>query len=443
MPSRLLVSATLCILAIGALAPRNAHAVASFSRQTGLPCSACHTTFPELTAFGRQFKLSAYTLSSQPTISSSDLSLLKSIPLSASVHASLTETNKRQPQSADPSTEFPQTINIYLAGRVTPHFGTYIQMTYANSADHFTVDNSDVRYARQTTWRGKPLTWGIDANNNPGYEDLWNSIPTYDFPYDATPDSAGFVPQAAALIDGGLAQQVVGAGPYAMWDNHLYGLVDLYRSQHIGTAQPETGVGFLNNIQGVAPYWRLAWQQNVGKTNYFELGTYGIYIAAHPNAVSGPTDHYTDLGLDGTYERFLANGDLITVHSTYIHERSDRGASLDQGLVAVSGHTLSTWRLDANYHFGHRATLTAGPFITWGTGDVLLYAPGTVTGFANGRPDTGGYIVQAQYVPWENLELGVQYRGFTKFDGARTNYDGAGRNASDNNTLYVFMWLNF
>ena len=39
------------------LAGPQAHAVPSFARQTGLPCSACHYTFPELTPFGRQFKL--------------------------------------------------------------------------------------------------------------------------------------------------------------------------------------------------------------------------------------------------------------------------------------------------------------------------------------------------------------------------------------------------
>ena len=40
-----------------------AHArVPSFSRQTGLPCSACHYQFAQLTPFGRLFKLNGYTL---------------------------------------------------------------------------------------------------------------------------------------------------------------------------------------------------------------------------------------------------------------------------------------------------------------------------------------------------------------------------------------------
>ncbi|MGD0643005.1 MAG: hypothetical protein ABSC22_19870, partial [Roseiarcus sp.] len=38
-----------------------ASAVPSFARQTGQPCANCHTAFPELTPFGRRFKLSGYT----------------------------------------------------------------------------------------------------------------------------------------------------------------------------------------------------------------------------------------------------------------------------------------------------------------------------------------------------------------------------------------------
>ena len=32
---------------------------------------------------------------------------------------------------------------------------------------------------------------------------------------------------------------------------------------------------------------------------------------------------------------------------------------------------------------------------------------------------------------------------YNKFNGASDNYDGAGRNASDNNTLYLLSWINF
>ena len=45
--------------------------------------------------------------------------------------------------------------------------------------------------------------------------------------------------------------------------------------------------------------------------------------------------------------------------------------------------------------------------------------------------------------PWVNLKLGVQYTLYTQFNGGTSNYDGFGRDASDNNALYVFAWLIF
>src|ERR1700720_1673445 len=44
----------------GAMTP--SWAVPSFARQTGMACAACHTVFPELTPFGREFKLNGYVL---------------------------------------------------------------------------------------------------------------------------------------------------------------------------------------------------------------------------------------------------------------------------------------------------------------------------------------------------------------------------------------------
>ncbi|MBI2779277.1 MAG: hypothetical protein HYX62_05795 [Gammaproteobacteria bacterium] len=42
-----------------------AQAVPIFGRQTGMECSACHTIFPQLTPFGREFKLGGYVIVSR------------------------------------------------------------------------------------------------------------------------------------------------------------------------------------------------------------------------------------------------------------------------------------------------------------------------------------------------------------------------------------------
>ncbi len=52
----------LAIVGLGVLIkPQPASALPCFAMQTGQPCAACHTAFPELTPFGRLFKLSGYT----------------------------------------------------------------------------------------------------------------------------------------------------------------------------------------------------------------------------------------------------------------------------------------------------------------------------------------------------------------------------------------------
>jgi len=38
---------------------------------------------------------------------------------------------------------------------------------------------------------------------------------------------------------------------------------------------------------------------------------------------------------------------------------------------------------------------------------------------------------------------GFEYTFFNKFDGATTNFNGNGRNAHNNNTLFVYTWIAF
>jgi len=59
---RLVVGPVLAAAALWALAAPGAWAVPSYARQTGMACSTCHTVFPELTPFGREFKLNGYVL---------------------------------------------------------------------------------------------------------------------------------------------------------------------------------------------------------------------------------------------------------------------------------------------------------------------------------------------------------------------------------------------
>jgi hypothetical protein len=455
----LLVVPFLSLLYFAGLNPPKVDAVPSYARQTGLPCSGCHYTPPELNPAGRRFKLMGYVdkaddtkvITSDKSKKNAPLDLLSALPLSVMLDASFTSLKSPEPTTQNGSVEFPQDISLFLSGAWTSHVGSFLQVTYDTQGDHFSMDNTDIRYANTTKLGGKELVYGLDFNNNPTVEDLWNSTPAWGYPWIAS-DWAP-TPNASPIINGGLAQDVGGIGGYFMWNNHLYFDAALYRSEHVGSSQPNAGSGAGVNIRGVAPYWRLAWQQLTAKTQY-EVGTYGMHMRSTPNAITNADgssipwqDSYTDWGLDTQIDRTLFRRDVLSFRATYIRENADLLASAkvinapsgSSGPLAAFGpHRLNTVMANAEYHYGNRYTGTFGWFSTTGTSDTTLYAPNSpVTGNFNGDPRGVGYIANFTYWPWQNLLLGVQYTGYTRFNGAQNNYDGSGRNASANNTVYL------
>ena len=438
----------LAVMTLGMLASPDARAITSFARQTGLPCSSCHTIPPELTPFGRSFKLNGYTMTGMPQIQAkpsheeAGLNLNRYMPIAAFIQISDSGTNRPQPGTENWNAEFPQAASLFLAGAISDHVGSFIQVTYDAQGDHFSWDNTDVRYANRTNFAGKDLVYGATFNNNPTVEDLWHSTPAWGFPWvgpNQTP-----TPMAGTLVDGGLAQDVGGLGAYAMWDNHLYGAATIYRSVHIGGPEPNSGAGFGINIRGAAPYWRLAWQQTMGN-NYLEVGTYGMHVASTPGTVLGPEDYYTDVAADAQYERVLPtlNNNVISVHTSYIHESSNLIATYGMEGAAFPQHVLNTFKLDGTYHFRNKYGATLGYFNTWGTADPVLYAQDPIDGSATGNPKSDGYILQFAYWPWQNIDFTAQYVGYLNFNGGSTNYDAAGRNASNNNAAYFTAWFIF
>src|SRR3989338_5206333 len=109
--------------------PSVAQAVPSFARQTGMECSSCHTVYPELTPFGRQFKLRGYTLGEL----NAENSPTGKLPIAALLQISRTATNQTDTPGAMPS-DFPndrktlvQAAGLYYAGKITDNAGALVQ----------------------------------------------------------------------------------------------------------------------------------------------------------------------------------------------------------------------------------------------------------------------------------------------------------------------------
>lgn len=430
----------------------SAHAVPSYSRQTGLACNSCHYTPPELTPFGRKFKLEGYTFATKPEINddkgsdkdktkkdhNSGLNLLEAFPLSVVFDTSFSATKSPQPGTQNGNFEFPQAVSLFLAGAWGNHVGSFVQVTYDAQADHFSWDNTDIRYANNNgKLFGKQFTYGAMLNNNPTVEDLWNSTPAWGFPFVGSNTAPS--PSAGALINGGLAQDVAGFGGYGMWDDHLYLAATLYRSEHIGAAQPNDGTCCGINIRGMAPYWRLAWQ-TASANNNLEIGTYGMHVKSSPFAITGLEDGYTDWAADFQFDHTLPSmkNDVLSFRGTYIRENSSLVATAGGGNASLIGHHLNTAQANVEYHFGNRVSTTAGYFNVTGTADPLLFGQGMpISGSASGSPNSDGYLFNVGWWPVQNIGLTFQYTGYLKFNGGGTDYDGAGRNASSNNSTYL------
>ena len=420
--------------------------IPSFSRQTKLACSVCHYHFPQLTPFGRLFKLNGYTLTGLETIGqpadtgSETLKLAPIPPASAMLVTSITRTARVQPETQNSTASFPQQFSLFLAGQVTPKVGAFTQFTYSAPDGKIGIDNVDVRYATHTTFAARDLLFGVTLHNNPTVQDVWNTTPAWGYPFISSEVAPS--PMASAIVEGTLSQQVVGAGVYSLWGSLLYTEITAYRSAPQETAMPLDSTA-TNVTKGVAPYWRIALQHQ-GAATYAMIGTYGLSSQLYPTGVSGPVNRYTDVAVDAQIEQKLGDGAVIG-RAAFIHEAQNLRGSLAQSppTAEVLTNTLKTFRASASYVPNLRYGASLGYFLTSGGTDAVLYAPGGITGSGTGSPNSSGLLGEFTFNPWQNTRLGAQYVAYQKFNGARSNYDAAGRNAGDNNTLYLYVWLAF
>ncbi len=242
--------------------PGRANAVPAFTEQTGQVCSACHVGGfgPQLTAFGREFKLSGYTLRGTAGFT---------MPLSAVGVASFVGTEKDQPSS--PGRDFGTNdnpaidqVSVFLAGGDGGHFGGFTQFTYEGVGRSIAWDNVDLRATTHAAVLGSDVLAGISLNNSPGVQDPWNTLPAWSFPYtdsDLVPH-----PVAATVLSGALAQSTLGATAYAWWDSHIYTEAGTYSMPGRGLLKavgvdPDEGAGLLERA---APYVRIAYTWDFG-----------------------------------------------------------------------------------------------------------------------------------------------------------------------------------
>ena len=427
---------------LGALVVTSAHAVPSMGRQTGYECSKCHTVFPMLTPFGREFKLGGFSMTSKKF---DELPLLDRIPVSGLLQVSYSKT--RNTTTQEPTDEFMrnrevivQAVGAYLGGRIVDNAGALIQYNWDGIERKWGMEMFDARYANEIGLGGKELVLGVTTNNNPTLSDIHNSTPVWAFPHT---DSATVMPAASTLIDMTLASQVGGIGGYGMWGDLLYGEVAVYHTAKKGFWRfMGLGVPTETVVDGNAPYWRFALQHEA-EPHSFHIGTYGMNgaVLSDPEDASIGSDRFRDFGLDAGYE-YLQGDHSLSTHATWIYEKQYWNSSYPQGLSSSPSTVLKTFRADVHYFYRRQLGGILQYFNTNGDANDLHYNTGEpVTGSANGSPNSRGWVAELNYLPIQNVKLAVRYTAYQQFNGASSNYDGFGRNAKDNNSVFLLAWL--
>jgi hypothetical protein len=435
---------------------RTARAVPSFALQTGQPCTTCHIGAfgPQLNAFGRAFKIGGYVLTGGQGWQSN-------VPLSVLLLGSYTDTSKGQGTPAsnnygDNGNFAMDQISIFFGGRLTSYAGGLIQVTFDGIGDAGYLDNSDLRLTKPFTVGNSELQVGLDVNNNPTVQDPYNSSYAWGYPYVAS--ALSVTPTAQPILAGGLAGNSIGATIYAWYDRALYLEGGVYNTMSKGLLSRTGNAYGPGATSSPAPYARIAYEWN---WNGQSAHAGGIYFRSSINPATGSFtsdgmdghDLYSDYAIDGGYD-FLGDGtNIVSLLGIFNHEDQHLGSSFRNGAAAHANDVLNQARASVTYFYRGTYGATAAWQNTTGTADAGLYAPGTLSGSVNGKPNSNAYIVEADYIPfgkagswatpWVNLKLGLQYTIYTEFNGGTKNYDGYGRNASDNNTLYLFAWLLF
>ncbi len=470
---RLGATATLCLLAGSTLMllSRPAAAIPPFARQTGLACEACHTAPPELTPFGRRFKLNGYTLTTRPplvndidehkrnTVWLTDLPGIAVLAQLGYDHYDRAppDTGAPYPAHAQSDTyQFPDQFSLAYAGAVTDKVGAWLQLTYNGQAGSVGVDNIDIRYSDHT-WDNK-WVWGVTANNYVTFQDVWNGFGSYTIPnfnnvtlYQVGVAGAG---TNAPIINSFGPGIVAGLGAYGFWNDSLYFELSAYHSAFAtgGTPVAESSNIAANGgvLDKFAPYARVAYEYDWGY-NSAEIGLNGMYVnwipasgyvsaqqVAAQNAATaaaiasgaispnngpayatvqtfnpGAANKYTDLSFDWQYQ-YNGQHNIFSFLGHVTHERQQNSDQLTAatftspvGGPIYSNSTDTLTQLVVTGEYWRDRRYGSIVSLTRTTGTSDVLAYG-----GNGSPANQYALLELDYMPWLNFRFLLQYNAY-------------------------------
>jgi hypothetical protein len=103
-------------------------------------------------------------------------------------------------------------------------------------------------------------------------------------------------------------------------------------------------------------------------------------------------------------------------------------------VFANSSNTLDYRRAKLTYVYEARYGASLAYTSVRGSSDSILNAnPSAV-------PNSRLWVPEIFWNPVQYVRVGLQYYMWDQYQGAKSNYDGNGRNARDNNTVFLYVW---
>lgn len=472
---------------LGLTAP--AQAIPLFARQTGHNCAACHISYPELTAYGREFKLNGYTFGeAQP------------IPLAFALMGEYDTMPNAKSGGGTSSAGLNKgqlvQYSVFYGGKITDNLGAFAQMSGSNTWLPGTgvqpnsspgkvggpgVDNTELRYVHRfaTSSSLEPeAVLGVYVNNDYTMQDVWNTVPAWRFPwfpYNNYPAPAsGRLGVPGTFLDNFSAPgTTVGVGSYLWWHKTVYAEFALRRNTNgaldmfnWGNTPGNTANGGGETLDNYAPYYRIAYSHDWGY-NSFEAGLFGTNArtcmntgngGSSQNCSTGSTpgafNYYRDLGFDSQYQYNKGEPWVYTASGSYIIEHSQ----LDASVPGSPDNTLKEFNIRGTAYYNRQYGVTLGWSDFTGTTNAGAFggapANGGAAGFLasglTGNPATTYWTLELNYLPMQDLRFTLMYQAFTKLDGYSSGMPsgqgyGIGQNlsASDFNRLTGAIWWVF
>ena len=255
-----------------------ASALPSYARQTGQQCAACHNGFPELTPYGRLFKLNGYTFKRRQRRTCRRSRAWSSRPSPTPIRASRATRRIMAPTTMlDIST-----ASLFYGGAIAPNLGAFAQVTYDDGPRQLHWDNTDIRYAKSHQPfrpRGGSRREPQQQPNRDRCLEHHAGVGLSLRKQPARLDAHGRDPHRRS------SPSRLSASPLMLTSTGS----TMPSSASTGPSSPrmETNLGaspFGPSIKGLAPYWRFAVEPQWGR-NTWEFGTFGMAASLNPGAV--------------------------------------------------------------------------------------------------------------------------------------------------------------